>query len=984
MAESYSVKAILSAQDKSFSKTMKSAGKSLSSLKSTITGGLGFGIMAGVGAKAFSAISSGIGNIISGMSEASATWKTFQGNMEMTGKSDKQIARTKKSLQDFAQATIYSSSDMASTYAQLSAVGTKHTTKLVKGFGGLAAAAQNPKQAMKTLSQQATQAAAKPTIQWQDFKLMLEQTPAGMAAVAKTMGKSTKQLVKDVQDGKVATEDFFDAVAKTGTNKSFTKLAMQYKTVDEAMDGLTETLSNKLQPAYNKVSRVGIAAISGIADAAANVDGKALAKKIQTMVDSAKPYWDSFKDHAMTVASAFGEAGSAIGDSIKKINDAAGNNGGLESFNSVLDTITGGLTTFAGFLQEHSDVVAVVVNHLPQLLAAYMAFRAVKTVAPGMMLFGRAISAVGMAVGGKIAGKLFGIGKGADAAGKSASASGKQMLTASKSFALMGVGVLLISAGFALLADAAVSVASAGPAATAVLFGLIGAVAAFGAGITVMLNSIKPGPAKLKAIATAMLAMGVAVVLVSAGFAILANAAINLASAGPAAIAVMAGMVLAIAGLAAGVAVIGPALTASAVGMIAFGAAILIAGAGMMLMAQAAIQLSAAGAPAIACMAGMVVAIALLAVGAAALGPALLVGGAALVVFGAGLLVVSAAALVAGVALLIVSAALPNVAAYGSAAAAAIVMLGAGMVVFAAGAALSGAAVIVLGAGLIVATAGILTFGAGILIASAGVLVFAAGVLAIGASMSSIASNAHSAAASLTIMMGSISVVKAGLSGLGDMAKSAMDSIISAFDNTAGKAQSSGQKIGQNFGNALRGKLQQAVSVSRQMSNSVSTALASGKSKAYQCGVYIGQGFANGMRSMLSTVRAAATELAAQADKAMAAKAKIGSPSKITTQYGKWWGVGYANGMHAMVGRVRAASAELVTLPIVSTPSMAMTGGGTLPDNYSYGGAVYTIIVPLEIDGREFARTTATYTKVELDTMQRRDDRKRGRVKEGE
>lgn len=42
---------------------------------------------------------------------------------------------------------------------------------------------------MKTLSEQATQMAAKPKVQWQDFKLMLEQTPAGISAVAKTMGK---------------------------------------------------------------------------------------------------------------------------------------------------------------------------------------------------------------------------------------------------------------------------------------------------------------------------------------------------------------------------------------------------------------------------------------------------------------------------------------------------------------------------------------------------------------------------------------------------------------------------------------------------------------------------------------------------------------------------------------------------------------------------------------------------------------------------
>ena len=37
---------------------------------------------------------------------------------------------------------IYSASDMATTYSQLAAVGTKNCTQLVKGFGGLAAAAE--------------------------------------------------------------------------------------------------------------------------------------------------------------------------------------------------------------------------------------------------------------------------------------------------------------------------------------------------------------------------------------------------------------------------------------------------------------------------------------------------------------------------------------------------------------------------------------------------------------------------------------------------------------------------------------------------------------------------------------------------------------------------------------------------------------------------------------------------------------------------
>ena len=204
MAESYSVRARLSAQDSGFTSTMNKARGAVSSFASQIKSGFAFGVLQGVGQAAFHSIKNSVTGLINEVNSSNASWKTFTKNMQMLGKSEKEITSVKKELQDFAQKTIYSSSDMATTFAQLEAVGVKNTTSLVKGFGGLAAAAENPQQAMKTLSQQATQMAAKPSVAWQDFKLMLEQTPAGIAAVAKEMGMTTSELVTNVQDGKIA------------------------------------------------------------------------------------------------------------------------------------------------------------------------------------------------------------------------------------------------------------------------------------------------------------------------------------------------------------------------------------------------------------------------------------------------------------------------------------------------------------------------------------------------------------------------------------------------------------------------------------------------------------------------------------------------------------------------------------------------------------------------------------------------------------
>ena len=576
MAESFSVKAILSAQDRGFTSAFKSAMGTVSNLKSTLTSGIGFGIMAGIGQKAFGAVTSSIGGMVSELNSSSAAWKTFNGNMSMVGKGADEIASVKKELQEFAEDTIYSASDMASTYAQLSAVGIKSTNKLVKGFGGLAAAAENPKQAMKTLSQQATQMAAKPTVAWADFKLMIEQTPAGISAVAKEMGMTTTDLVQNVQDGKIATEDFFDAIAKVGTNDAFTKLATEYKTVDQAMDGLTETVSNKLAPSFDVLSGRAIKSLDGIINKIGDLDGDAIAGKLTGFFDKASGYWNVLKTEASEVKTAFGDAFSAIGEDLGKITGAFGSTESISSFAGVMDSASGALQTFAGFLEDHSETIAKVIPQIPKLVVAYKGFKIAKSVAPFVGAFTSAIAGLAGAGISAIAGKLFGISKGQREVGVSSRESMKSTMESAKAFMMLGAGVALISGGFFLLAQGAKAVAESGPLAVAVLVGMVAAIA----GLLIVAKMVAP---TLSAGAAGFVAFGAAVVLAAAGIAVLTMSAISLANAGPLAIAVMFGLIVAIGGLMVVAAAVAPVLTAGAVGLIAFGVAAALVGAAVLL-----------------------------------------------------------------------------------------------------------------------------------------------------------------------------------------------------------------------------------------------------------------------------------------------------------------------------------------------------------------------------------------------------------------
>ncbi|CAI3455953.1 tape measure protein [Enterococcus cecorum] len=372
-----------------------------------------------------SAITTTIGSITSGVHElygelngSNKAWQTFEGNMSMLGKSAEEISNAKKAMQDYATQTIYSASDMAQTYSQLAAVGIKGTDKLVTGFGGLAAAAENPQQAMKTLSQQAVQMAAKPTVAWQDFKLMLEQTPAGISAVAKEMGMSTSEMVTAVQDGTIKTEDFFNAIQKVGNNEHFAKMATQFKSIDQAIDGARETLSNKLMPTFEKFNQFGIKVVEQLTNALDKIDFSKVADKVGKFLDGVNieeafskigSIIDNTVSKVKTFFNAFAQTGAiqaflsamkATGVAIKHVYDSLTTNSNLKMFGTLLGTIVKWLSIAAqavgNFISKlDSGVINKVAGGLLALVVGFKALNFIKGFNPFALFAKNADDAMG-------------------------------------------------------------------------------------------------------------------------------------------------------------------------------------------------------------------------------------------------------------------------------------------------------------------------------------------------------------------------------------------------------------------------------------------------------------------------------------------------------------------------------------------------------------------------------------------------------------
>ena len=511
-----------------------------------------------------SALFSGIGSLNSGiremMSELNSSqkaWKTFEGNLQAFGRSANEIKKAKEEMQDFATKTIYSASDMASTYSQLDAVGTKNVGSLVKAFGGLAASAESPAQAMKSLSTQATQMASKPKIAWMDFKIMMEQAPAGMAAVAKEMGMSTADLVKAVQDGKVKTEDFFDALNRAGNSDAFQKMATEFKTVDQAIDGAKESLSNKLMPAFEQLNKFGIKAINAISDALEKINFDKIAEKLGAFLEGI-----DIDGIISTVTSAFANIGSIIGSVNTVIQDlvagaqtafeAFKNTGALDNAGQAFKDLSEAALDLASKLanaipwETIGEAAGKIVNFVSQMASSFASFvkgldpNTIRNVATALVTM--AVALKGIKTGLAIAKSL-----------KSAFDFGKNIVS------LIG-NILGLTAAQATNAAAST---------------------AMSAGTTAVGTSAGASASSVMKLGVAVLMVGAGILAAAAGIYVLVQAAIQLSSAGAGAQIALLAIVAGIALLAVGAAAIGPALTVGAVGILAFGAAIALIGAGI-------------------------------------------------------------------------------------------------------------------------------------------------------------------------------------------------------------------------------------------------------------------------------------------------------------------------------------------------------------------------------------------------------------------
>lgn len=994
--ENYKVNVTLSANDKNLSKTLSSVTKQSDSFLSKLKNSAVFGAFASVGASAMHTVTSAISGTISELSASNVAWKTFEGNMQMLGQSSSEINKTKKALQQYATQTIYSASDMSQTYSQFAAVGTKNCLQLVKGFGGLASAAENPKQAMKTLSQQGTQMAAKPMVAWQDFKLMLEQTPAGIAAVAREMGMSTSELVSAVQSGTVKTEDFFNAVEKAGNSKAFTKMATEYKSVGQAMDGLQETLANKLMPAYDKLSQIGIKALSSIIDGLDGFDANILTNGIDKVIDTFKRFGKAFENTG--AIKAFKQALSDVGGAIKNVMSQFKDTGLIEkfgqAFGQVVKFVSQAISAVSKFIGKLNGAqLSGIVGSVLGVVGGFKAFNFLKSFNPfgifkknaeegveGVAKATRTHSSSAMRTLKDLSVSYKNFGKGTSDRLKGLGSLFKQtfqglgdLLKKANPVNILALGgaLFMVAAGIALIGESGNGLSSIaeslGKAFSEVIATTIDAVTQALIALAPVLPTICDAFAQLSPLVEAF-GDAFGTVIESVG-----NAIANIVNAiGPVIESVVQIIANAIVQIVQAIAPFAPAI-ADMVQAISDA---------IQSICDAFIALVQNIQPIVESVKDLV----------QQLGDSIsqVFESASDVITSFGDAVSGILDSLAGVIDSIGQSALNAGKGFKELAKGIQIITGLNLLDMAAS---LGAVATGVGA-IATASSGIgdagtqimnLAIGLGLLVgytdSLSGLASVMPSVISSFSGIESISGPLASASGAMVQFASSAS----GLVGSTTVASSALIALGVALTQVAIQGGQAGTQLGTKFKTGLQSGLTQSVSVARSMSRSITSALKSASSGAYTVGQMIGNGLANGMASTLGRVSAIATRLAQEAEKATRAAAKVHSPSRVFMAIGNYIGEGFAIGIEQTARMVRKATESIVSIP----NAQSFDGYGFRMDGVSNVNSTtydfnsnqsFTFNSTLTLDGRTLAKASNRYTEEELNKSVKFKDRLAGVV----
>lgn len=256
----YSVKAVLSAVDRGFTSTLNNAGRSIDTLSGKISSGLGFGILTGIGQKAFDTIAGGTKTLVSSVVSTGMAFESSMSNVQaLSGATGADFEALSTKAQEMGAKTKFSASEAADAMGYMAMAGwnAKDMLNGIEGVMNLAAASGEDLASVSDIVTDAMTAfglAADGTTKGVANATYFADTLAATAASANTnvglMGETFKYVgtmagslgysIEDVSlaIGLMANRGLKGSMAGTSLNSVMTRLATNTSGAREAIEKL--------------------------------------------------------------------------------------------------------------------------------------------------------------------------------------------------------------------------------------------------------------------------------------------------------------------------------------------------------------------------------------------------------------------------------------------------------------------------------------------------------------------------------------------------------------------------------------------------------------------------------------------------------------------------------------------------------------------------------------------------------------------------
>lgn len=256
----YSVKAVLSAVDRGFTSTLNNAGHSIDTLSGKISSGLGFGVLTGIGQKAFDTIAGGAKTLVSSVVSTGMAFESSMSNVQaLSGATGADFESLSAKAQEMGAKTKFSASEAADAMGYMAMAGwnAKDMLNGIEGVMNLAAASGEDLASVSDIVTDAMTAfglAADGTTKGVANATYFADTLAATAASANTnvglMGETFKYVgtmagslgysIEDVSlaIGLMANRGLKGSMAGTSLNSVMTRLATNTSNARDAIEKL--------------------------------------------------------------------------------------------------------------------------------------------------------------------------------------------------------------------------------------------------------------------------------------------------------------------------------------------------------------------------------------------------------------------------------------------------------------------------------------------------------------------------------------------------------------------------------------------------------------------------------------------------------------------------------------------------------------------------------------------------------------------------